>query len=262
MLHLSLIKNLFAQLCFCIKLFLQTFDWPTQYILLNTAQHTRRRFFLFTTEFIVVFLLAVSLLLLVYSIHIAFYETEQTLDKKIFNWIAPFQKEPLTGFFRFITFLGGYEFLVPANLLLCAVFLFLKNKEWAFRIPVLALSSLGLKVLLKESIQRMRPPEALLGPASGFSFPSGHALMSMVFYGLLIYISFHTIQNRLFRYSLYFFLSLLILLIGFSRIYLQVHYASDVLAGFSIGCIWLLLSLRLMKKMEVSFKRLSPGSGQ
>lgn len=241
---------------------MQTFDSPNQHIPLDTAQNNRRRFFLFTTEFIVVFLLAVSLLLLAYSIHSAFYESEQALDKKVFEWIAPYQKEPLTGFFRFITLLGGYKFLVPANLLLFVVFLFLKNKQWAFRIPVIALSSLGLKVLLKESIQRLRPPEALLGPASGFSFPSGHALMSMVFYGLLIFISFHAIQNRLFRYSLYFFLSLLILLIGFSRIYLQVHYASDVLAGFSIGCLWLLLSLWLMKKMEVSFKRLPSDSGE
>jgi membrane-associated phospholipid phosphatase len=217
---------------------------------LSTIENTRSRFMLFTTEFMVVIFLAVALLILAYSVHIAFFEAEQALDKKAFDFIAPFQSGWYTGFFRFITFFGGYEFLIPANLLLVSLYFFRKNKPWALRISVIALSSLGLKILLKVSIQRIRPPESLLENVRGFSFPSGHAMMSVVFYGLVIYFIHHSVKNRLLRISFTCALVLFILLIGFSRIYLRVHYASDVLAGLSIGFIWLVLSLWTTRKIE------------
>jgi membrane-associated phospholipid phosphatase len=104
--------------------------------------------------------------------------------------------------------------------------------------------------LLKHLFGRERPLIPLLEPARGLSFPSGHALMSMTFYGLLIYITWHSVKNIRLKWSLISFLFLLIIIIGFSRIYLRVHYTSDVLAGFAMGWLWIVVSLKVLRRIE------------
>ena len=112
---------------------------------------------------------------------------------------------------------------------------------------------------LKLVFRRDRPVDPLLQIAKGFSFPSGHALMSVTFYGLLIVIIWQNINRKWLKWVLSFFLVLLILAIGLSRIYLRVHYASDVLAGFSVGLVWLLLSLWILGRIEkYGKKQLAP----
>ena len=151
----------------------------------------------------------------------------------------------------FFTFLGTHEFLIPANLVLIAYFLFIKKEKWySIKIPAIALSSLGLMFALKYVFHRSRPMIPLLEEAKGLSFPSGHALMSVTFYGLIIYIIFKTIKNKELKWSLISMLLLLILIIGFSRIYLRVHYASDVMAGYCIGFLWLAFTVHLLNKIE------------
>jgi len=105
-------------------------------------------------------------------------------------------------------------------------------------------------LLLKQLFQRKRPLSPLLKAAKGLSFPSGHAIMAVTFYGLLIYILQHTITIGWLNWFLTIIVIVLILLIGFSRIYLRVHYASDVAAGFVIGLLWLLISLAVLKWLE------------
>jgi undecaprenyl-diphosphatase len=103
---------------------------------------------------------------------------------------------------------------------------------------------------LKNLFGRHRPLIPLLEEARGLSFPSGHALMSVTFYGLLIYIAWHSIQNKGLKWTLITALLILILFIGFSRIYLRVHYTTDVLAGFATGFLWLVISLWVLKQFE------------
>jgi undecaprenyl-diphosphatase len=134
--------------------------------------------------------------------------------------------------------------------LLLGYFLIRKNKRFSIRVLSLSLSSLCLMLVLKSSTQRTRPENPLLQAVNGYSFPSGHALMSVIFYGLLIYIAWHEIKNIWLRRITVVFLALLILFIGFSRIYLRVHYASDVIAGLSVGFIWLAASLWLINQIE------------
>ncbi len=151
----------------------------------------------------------------------------------------------------FFTFLGKHQFLIPANILLIFYFLFGTHQNWfSIRVLTIALSSLVLMFLLKYLFQRKRPLSPLLKAAKGLSFPSGHAIMSVTFYGLLLYISWHSITRDWLRYPVAAGLIIVILLIGFSRIYLRVHYASDVLAGFIIGLLWLLISLSVMNSLE------------
>ncbi len=86
--------------------------------------------------------------------------------------------------------------------------------------------------------------------ARGLSFPSGHAIMSVTFYGLLIYIISQTIKDKEVKWSLIISLLALIQMIGISRVYLRVHYASDIAVGYITGGLWLLISLDVLKRIE------------
>jgi membrane-associated phospholipid phosphatase len=172
-------------------------------------------------------------------------------DLAIFDLIQEHTNERNTQIMANVTKLAKHQFLVPANLSLIFYFLFVRKRTWfSVRITAIALSSLGLMFLLKHLFKRKRPDMPLLFHARGLSFPSGHAIMSVTFYGLLIYIISQTVKNRPVRLSLIILLIALIILIGYSRVYLRVHYASDVAAGYIIGLAWLLISLDLLKGIE------------
>jgi len=150
-----------------------------------------------------------------------------------------------------ITSLGKHQFLIPANLLLIGIFFFSSGHHWyAFDILVLSLSSLLLMLLLKRLFGRARPETPLLFAARGKSFPSGHAMMSVCFYGFLLHILLLTASGTGLQILFSIVCITLILLIGFSRVYLQVHYATDVLAGFIIGSAWLFVALQVFNKLE------------
>jgi membrane-associated phospholipid phosphatase len=173
------------------------------------------------------------------------------VDLAIFDKLQPLTNPHKNKLMLFFTFLGSHLFLIPANLLLIFYFLFAMHKNWfSIRILTIALSSLALMFLLKYLFQRKRPLSPLLKAAKGLSFPSGHSIMAVTFYGLLLYILLHTIEADWLKYFAIVIIILLIVLIGFSRIYLRVHYASDVLAGFIIGLLWLLISLAVIKNLE------------
>lgn len=177
-------------------------------------------------------------------------------DMAVFDLVQKHTNEANTKAMLAITHLGNHKFLVPANLSLIFYFLFVSKRTWfSIRVASIALSSLGLMVLLKQLFKRNRPAIPLLHPVKGKSFPSGHAMMSMTFYGLLIYISSRTLKSALLKGILTPSLIALILMIGYSRVYLRVHYASDVAAGYIIGLLWLLVALDLLKRIEESNKK-------
>jgi membrane-associated phospholipid phosphatase len=167
--------------------------------------------------------------------------------ERIRSWVNPRRNRVM----MFITFLGKHQFLVPANLLLIFYFLLIARENWfSIRATAIALSSLVLMLILKQLFRRKRPLSPLLQAAKGLSFPSGHAIMAVSFFGLIIYCLLHSELSIWLQIILTTTLVILILLIGFSRIYLRVHYISDVLAGFIIGLLWLMISLAVIAKME------------
>ena len=90
-------------------------------------------------------------------------------------------------------------------------------------------------------MQRPRPTEHRIIDESGYSFPSGHSMVSAAFYGFLIYLIYKNVKNKYLKWGLITILSLLVFLIGVSRIYLGVHYTSDVLAGFLVAISYLII---------------------
>lgn len=172
------------------------------------------------------------------------------IDKIGFAFAARISSSVMDTIFEGITFFGSRNFLTPAALLLSAYFLFIRKHRWhSLKIPVVALGSITLNLLLKYLFSRPRPllPEV---EASGLSFPSGHTMVAASFYGLLIYLIWNTVRSVAWRNVLVLLLSLFIVLIGFSRVYFRVHFASDVLAGFAAGFLWLVFGLWMLRKME------------
>lgn len=153
--------------------------------------------------------------------------------------------DTLTPIVKIITQFGNIIFLF---LITIGILLVIKNKK----IGISILLNLGLITILnlfiKNSLQRPRPTELNIIQESGYSFPSGHSMISMAFYGYLIYLLYKYVKNKYVKWSLITILSILILLIGFSRIYLGVHYASDVLAGFLLSISYLIIYISITKK--------------
>lgn len=173
------------------------------------------------------------------------------VDLNIFDRLQKFVSPAMNRFMLFITFLGKHQFLIPANLFLIGYFAFVPHRNWySIRVAAIAISSLVLMFLLKHLFRRKRPLSPLLKAAKGLSFPSGHAIMAVTFFGLLIYCTSYAEWSYVERLIVIIFLLILIILIGFSRIYLRVHYPSDVAAGFIIGTIWLLISLASIRGIE------------
>jgi len=208
---------------------------------------------IFTIEFLLVLLLLLSLMVFIFAAREIFILKNFIFDDDVFNALKPYITPARTRFMNFITFFGKHDALIPLNILLIGYFIFKKKRWFAIRIAALALSSLLLKFILKLYFQRARPDIPVIGKVGGYSFPSGHALIGVVFYGLVIFVIWHEVKQKWLKILLTAFFVLFILLISFSRVYLRVHYASDVIAGIAVGFIWLVLSLNIIHRIEEKY---------
>lgn len=176
-------------------------------------------------------------------------------DLFIFKKLQPLHTKSNDNIMLAITLLGKHQFLIPANLLLIFIFLIFKNQHhYAISVLLVSLSCLLLMFILKHLFRRNRPSPPLIFKAKGKSFPSGHAMMSVCFYGLLLHMLLLTGMGHFFQIIVIIFTVLLILIIGFSRVYLQVHYLSDVLAGFIIGTCWFYICLHELERIQFLLK--------
>ena len=149
---------------------------------------------------------------------------------------------------KFITNFGGAIFLIVLTITLI---LLIKNKKIGFSIFLNLASVTILNQLLKRILQRPRPTEFRIVEESGYSFPSGHSMVSMAFYGYLIYLIYKYVENKYIKWISIIMLSILICSIGVSRIYLGVHYTSDVLGGFLISISYLIIYISAVNKFLI-----------
>lgn len=185
-----------------------------------------------------------------------FLSEKNEFDARVFDYLHQHVSDNATNLMLAFTSLGNFQTLVVANLLLTFYFLFVRKHKWySIKIASIALSSVTIMSLLKIWFNRSRPLVPLLEPARGLSFPSGHAMSSVTFFGLIIYFVYRHVENRIIKVVLISLLSAVIFMIGLSRVYLRVHYASDVLAGFCAGIVWLFASILILRKIEFYSKR-------
>ncbi len=161
------------------------------------------------------------------------------LDTKFYNRII--LKEPLTIFFKIFTNLASFKFFI----IICFLFYFILPKTPALLYIFLMLIDALLIEIFKRLIKRERPNIKRLVKEKGYSYPSGHTTSATCFYGFTIFLTLAS--DIILPLKLIISLSLIffIFLIGFSRIYLGVHYLSDIIGGLLIGSSYLLLYIYL-----------------
>lgn len=156
---------------------------------------------------------------------------------------------------KFITRIGdllGYITIVSV----ISIYLILKRKlVLLIQILIVIISSATINFILKALIDRPRPYGNGLVYVNFNSFPSGHAVSSIAFYGFIIYLLFKLHKNVVLKFGVCIFCIIMILLIGISRIYLGVHYPTDILAGYSSGFSYLIITILIIKYLE--FKKTS-----
>lgn len=158
-------------------------------------------------------------------------------------------RDSLTPIFKIITWFGSATCIILLALIL---FFTIKNKKVGLLISTNLIIITILNQALKIIVQRPRPTEYRIINETGYSFPSGHSMVSMAFYGFLIYLIYKNIKNKYLKISLIVILSLLIVMIGISRIYLGVHYTSDVCAGFLVSLSYLIIYINFANKLVLS----------
>ena len=149
---------------------------------------------------------------------------------------------------KFITNFGGAIFLITLTVILVIL---IKNKKIGLSIFSNLIIITVLNQLLKRILQRPRPTEFRIIEETGYSFPSGHSMVSMAFYGYLIYLIYKYVENKYVKWTSIVLLSILICSIGVSRIYLGVHYTSDVLGGFLVSISYLILFISTVNKFFI-----------
>lgn len=162
------------------------------------------------------------------------------IDNYIIN-LFKYKNNLLTNFMKIITLFGSAYVIVPCCIIL---FFILRNKKNKILMTSNLVIITLLNQLLKRVFRRLRPINGIISE-SGYSFPSGHSMVSMAFYGFLIYL----LYKSNFKYKNIFIglLIVLILLIGISRICLGVHYPTDVFGGFLLSISYLLLFIEISK---------------
>lgn len=165
-------------------------------------------------------------------------EGDTGLDDRLARWLHAHATDPLTTFFKAVTELGNG--IVLAGVAAIAAYLLARRRLFADAV-LMVLAYCGAEVLsyaLKLGFRRDRPfftdP---LATANTYSFPSGHATVSLATYGALAFVLSRRVRGRA-RFAILGAAALLVSLIGFSRLYLGVHFLSDVIAGFSAGTAW------------------------
>ena len=164
------------------------------------------------------------------------------LDELVESFIIGIRNDNITKIMINMTNLGSAYSLIVISILL---FFFIKNKKIPLSITINLVTVFFTSQIFKFIFRRSRPNGIFLVDASGYSYPSGHTMVSFAFYIYLLYLLCKKIDNKLVKILLTIFTTILLALIAFSRIYLGVHYLSDIIGGLLLGTTYIILFIRL-----------------
>jgi undecaprenyl-diphosphatase len=206
-----------------------------------------------------IIIVIVALIIVVTGINL-FIELTETLktdllvkfDRYITDYVISFRSPLLTKYFVFITNVGDFYGYLAVLTLYCLISWFV-FKRWKYVLQttlVLVLATTS-NMMLKRFINRARPGIEHMVSVETLSYPSGHAMSAMAFYGFLIYLCSKFRINKFLKFGIMLILALIILSIGISRIYLGVHFPSDILGGYIAGLIWVVFCILILNLIEI-----------
>ena len=201
----------------------------------------------FINKYLIWIVLLLCLFTFLYLIKLITADTISNFDNFIYNYVKKLISPQATSFFKVITERGNFTVMIP---IIIIFYIFNKDKSFNRYFTINLVSVFASNFIVKSIVRRDRPIDINLIIENGFSFPSGHSMVSFAFYGFIIYYLYYTDLKKPLKYGLMTFLSILILLIGLSRIYLGVHYASDVFGGFLLAFIYLVIYIKFIYKRE------------
>ena len=190
------------------------------------------------------YIISIIILIIIFTIikNSSLYDKILNFDHKIIGFRDIIINEKYTIFFKQLTFYGDYY--IPVLIIVC-IFLFNKKKSHAYVNAVNYLSVVLVTFITKMVVNRARPTFNLIDIPDPYSFPSGHTLTSIVFYTFLCYIATKDRKTRKYLLPL---IVIMIILISISRIYLGVHYFSDVIGAILIALPLLFMNINIYEK--------------
>lgn len=180
----------------------------------------------------------------------------RAFDVSVLRFLFAAHNPALTKIFLAFTFLGDALFVLPLTAFLAIFFFYKKQLPYFFLFVGTMVGASVSLFLLKHVVHRIRPDMfPWLVPESGFSFPSGHATLSIAFYGLLAYLwassadsGASTKRTKSSQWNIFFIWLFLVFGIGLSRLYLGVHYPTDIIAGYLTGFIFLCVGIEIFEQ--------------
>lgn len=187
----------------------------------------------------------ILLLIFIFNLILIRNNLTSQFDTNIALYFANNVNEYLTSFFKFISFICSPKMMIIINILLFIIFI-VKKKLANLIIIVSSLVSVIFNNLVKIIVRRPRPDVLNLVNEGTYSFPSGHSMISILFFGSIIYLL--NKNNNKYRKPLTCIFILFILLVGLSRLYLGVHFLTDVLSGYILGLLLLFIIIDMYER--------------
>ncbi|ARK30436.1 phosphatase PAP2 family protein [Halalkalibacter krulwichiae] len=166
-----------------------------------------------------------------------------TIDQFVIDFVKRIESPSLTNAMVFVSHLGSTgPVIVLSCIVLAMIYLNYRKKDEVILFIIVSLGSTGINQALKILFKRDRPLEQII-METGFSYPSGHTMAAVSLYGIVTFLFWRHIPSKIGRTVLICVSSFMILVIAFSRVYLRVHYASDIIGAVLLSGIWLYLSI-------------------
>lgn len=167
------------------------------------------------------------------------------LDSFVYEFISKYITDNLTSIVKCLTYIGSGIVVIGITIF---VFIFFKNKKYSLYMTINLVLITILQLILKSVFSRERPTDINLIEETGYSFPSGHSLTAMAFYGFIIYLIHISNISKRSKIILTTLFTVLIIVTGLSRVYLGVHYFTDVCGGFTFSLAYLIIYINIIKE--------------
>lgn len=187
---------------------------------------------------------AIALVMFVVLCILVEFRNDIFIDSAVYKILSKGISDNMTSVIKIFTFLGSAVAVISITVL---ALIFIKNKKYPLFMALDLVIITLLQLILKNCFARNRPVDINLIEETGYSFPSGHSLTAFAFYGLIIYFIYTSNMSLKAKKIMITVLVLLILLVGISRIYLGVHFFTDVLGAFSFSAMYLIIYISIIK---------------